>query len=327
MTNNSAGIFCSIIIPTIGRKTLVRAVESVRDQAFDSAAIEIIVVNDSGVPLESEILQHLDGIFVINTNRRERSVARNSGAAIAQGEYLWFLDDDDWLLPGALQSFWETRQRAGIAAWIYGGIQIVDQDRQVFAERNSGLQGNCAAQILGGAWAPIQASMIHAATFFEVGGYDPAICGTEDEDLCRRVAVAGDFANVGTPVACLFRGAGWNTSTDYLRATADTRRSRDRILNQTAVFRRLSMSLNGAKARSYWKGRILKVGASSVAVQLRRRSASKALSRMVFMLRWLGASGLDCFTTNFWQGFKADHVPDSLHFVHQSLERASMRKI
>src|SRR5919108_3058002 len=94
-------IFCSIIIPTIGRSTLDRSVLSVLDQDFTQADFEVIVVNDSGQPLPEAGWHHSAQVHIINTNRRERSFARNSGAAIARGDYLGFLDDDDWLLQGA----------------------------------------------------------------------------------------------------------------------------------------------------------------------------------------------------------------------------------
>ena len=102
-------MFCSTVIPTIGRSTLSRAVCSVLQQSFTADEFEVIVVNDSGSPLPDADWQHSDHVRVLHTNRRERSVARNTGAAIAEGRYLHFLDDDDWLLPGALKTFWDLQ--------------------------------------------------------------------------------------------------------------------------------------------------------------------------------------------------------------------------
>ena len=90
----------STIIPTIGRATLSRAVESVIDQQPFGADAEIIVVNDSGQPLPKMSWMEAPNLQIIDTNHRERSVARNTGAAIARGKYLHFLDDDVlWRLP------------------------------------------------------------------------------------------------------------------------------------------------------------------------------------------------------------------------------------
>ena len=81
-------MFCSVIIPTIGRAAVTRAVQSIIDQTFTADDYEIIVVNDSGKPLPAADWQQLEQIQVITTNRRERCVARNAGAAIARGKYL-----------------------------------------------------------------------------------------------------------------------------------------------------------------------------------------------------------------------------------------------
>jgi glycosyltransferase involved in cell wall biosynthesis len=119
-------MFCSIIIPTIGRDTLARAVASVLNQTLTADSFEVIIVNDSGRPLPPAAWQQHEQVRVLTTNRHERSVARNAGAAIAKGRYLGFLDDDDWLLPDALSHFWELAQQKPTAVWLYGGIQIVD---------------------------------------------------------------------------------------------------------------------------------------------------------------------------------------------------------
>jgi glycosyltransferase involved in cell wall biosynthesis len=117
------------------------------------------VVNDSGKPLLNSEWQNAHNVTILNTNRRECSFARNSGAAIAKGNYLAFLDDDDWLLPGALHEFMELTSQKPESVWLYGGIRIVDEMGKTLAEMNSGLHGNCFAQIMGGGWALIQASL------------------------------------------------------------------------------------------------------------------------------------------------------------------------
>ena len=82
-------MFSSTIIPTINRSTLSRAVQSVLDQQFTQDEFEVIVVNDSGNPLPDMPWMHSLRVRVIETNRRERSVARNTGAA-TEGEIFEF---------------------------------------------------------------------------------------------------------------------------------------------------------------------------------------------------------------------------------------------
>lgn len=69
-------MFVTTIIPTIGRSTHDRAVESVLSQSLASP-FEIIVVNDSGHSLRLAHWQQSPLVRVVNTHCRERSVARN----------------------------------------------------------------------------------------------------------------------------------------------------------------------------------------------------------------------------------------------------------
>jgi glycosyltransferase involved in cell wall biosynthesis len=309
-------IFFSYIIPTIGRKSLKTAVNSVLDQDFSHADFEVIVVNDSGHPLPAEKWQTSPRVHMIQTNKSERSFARNSGAAVARGKYLAFLDDDDWILPGALNAFWELANRFPNASWLYGGIRIVDETGTIWAELNSQLSGNCFAAIMGGAWAPIQASLIQSKAFFATGGFSSHISGTEDEDLCRRTAYQGDFANTPQVVACLFRGQTWNTSTNYLRAPADTKFSRDLILYQPGVLRRL---INSADSPYAW-GRILRVYTSTISANLKKKRFFTAVSRLLHSIVIFVLSMKHIASKDYWEGVTAHHARNTLHFVMQNHE-------
>jgi glycosyltransferase involved in cell wall biosynthesis len=310
-------MFCSVVIPSIGRETLSRAVHSILEQTFTTDNFEVIVVNDSGRPLLKAEWQDSERVRVINTNRRERSVARNTGAAIAKGKYLYFLDDDDWLLPNTLEHFKLLAGQASDAVWLYGGIKIVDETGKCLAEVNSGLNGNCFAQVMGGAWAPIQASLIQTEAFFTVGGYSLSICGTEDLDLCRRIARHGNFANMPATVACLLRGQTWRTSTNYARAPEDTYHSREEVLSQPGAFRQMIASADS----SYWHGRIFRIYMSAMLFNLRRKRLFTAMSRAIFGLAGFALAGRHGWSRSFWQAAKAHHAPNTLHFIMKRLEQ------
>jgi glycosyltransferase involved in cell wall biosynthesis len=315
-------ILISYIIPTIGRSSLQVAVKSVLEQGFPQAEFEVIVVNDSGNPLLKEDWHASPYVRVINTHKSERSFARNSGAAVAQGMYVAFLDDDDWILPGALESFWQLVNQYPNAAWLYGGIRIVDERGKALGEINSGLTGNCFSQIMGGAWAPLQASIIQSQVFFGVGGFNPLICGTEDEDLCRRIASRGDFANTPDVVACLYRGQTWSTSTNYRRAPEDTKYSRDLILSKPGAFQRFRLSASS----SYWSGRILRIYLSTLVWNLKKKRFFTALSRLLHSFAFFAFSIKYLFSGAYWAGLRADHVPETLHFVMKDYDRKNRYK-
>jgi GT2 family glycosyltransferase len=244
-------------------------------------------------------------------------VTRNYGAAVDRGDYLYILDDGDWLLPGALERFWQVTQRDSNAVWLYGGIQVIDTNGRCLAEINSGLTGNSFAQVVGGAWVPLQVSLVKAKAFFAVGGFDPLICGTEDLDLCRRIALHGDFANVPAAVGCLLRDVNWGSSTDYVRGVEDNRRSRDKLLDQPGALAQLRASAGS----SYWHGRVVHVYVSAILLNLRRGRLFTAMSRLVFCLMSFVWAGSYIFSASFWRAVRADQVPNSLYDVLLALER------
>lgn len=92
----------SVVVPTIGRPELVRALRSVRAQS-SVGNIEIIVVNDAapGVELDAEAIELADRV-VRTPGKVGGSRARNLGIRSATGSYVALLDDDDEWLPRKL---------------------------------------------------------------------------------------------------------------------------------------------------------------------------------------------------------------------------------
>lgn len=87
----------SVIIPTYNRKQALSVLlQSLSRQTFLATQFEVIVVDD-GSSDETPSLSSLDFPFSLRYYRQENQgevVARNSGAKIARGEILLFLDDD-----------------------------------------------------------------------------------------------------------------------------------------------------------------------------------------------------------------------------------------
>jgi glycosyltransferase involved in cell wall biosynthesis len=95
----------SVIIPTYNRpELLVQAVESVLAQTFKD--LEVIVVDDGSEEGDIPPLTGItdDRIRFIRQEHSGRSTARNQGIAEARGEFIAFLDDDDYYLPDKLGS-------------------------------------------------------------------------------------------------------------------------------------------------------------------------------------------------------------------------------
>lgn len=87
----------SIIVPAYNCENYIRqCLESIINQTYHN--IEIIVVNDGSTDSTNNILHDYDGkIILINQNNLGVSTARNVGLEKATGEYIMFVDSDDWI--------------------------------------------------------------------------------------------------------------------------------------------------------------------------------------------------------------------------------------
>jgi glycosyltransferase involved in cell wall biosynthesis len=303
-------MFISTIIPTIGRPTLARAVHSILIQNFERDEFEVSVVNDSGNPLLVEDWMQSPLVKILHTNRHNRSVARNTGAATAQGMYLHFLDDDDWILPGAFQHLWNQVKIADQAGWVYGGFRLVDNDGEMLKDIYPRETGNCFIHMLASEWIPLQASLINSSAFFRVGGFAPLNTlegGYEDIDLSRLVSRYYDFSPTSEVVAAI-RFGDVGSTTDYNNLLRQNRRSREKNLDLAGAFGRLLSSAQNANNRShYWQGQIIYYHLVSILWNLKRKHFLRALSRLIFTILAIAGSIHHIFSWDFWRGSLSPH--------------------
>lgn len=90
----------SIIVPVYNvEKYLKRCLNSIEQQTYDDW--ECIIVNDGSTDLSGEICKEYvnrDKRFhLINQENKGLSGARNTGLEVAKGEYICFVDSDDWI--------------------------------------------------------------------------------------------------------------------------------------------------------------------------------------------------------------------------------------
>jgi len=276
---------------------LTRAVNSILSQPFDKDNFEVIVVNDSGKPLQVEEWQSSERVHIIHTNRRERSIARNTGAAVAKGKYLHFLDDDDWLSPNALDHFWELSQTTQVS-WLYGSSQLVKRNGEELIQLHHGIQGNCFLQVMAGEWIPLQSSLIEAKLFHQLGGFSPLITGPEDIDLLRRICLHADVAETPNLIAYIERGD-LGSTTDYNQHPEMSRWARESILNTSGVFRRLK----AGASTSFWFGKFLRIYITSLVWNLRQKRIAIVFSRLMFSVTILMTAHIGIISKRFWKSF------------------------
>ncbi len=98
----------SIIVPVFNtnEKDLTRCFESIRAQTYEN--IEVIVIDDGSSQDTAEFIdrfaQHTMQWCVIHQKNMGLSAARNRGYEIAKGEYIQFLDSDDYFDDGLISS-------------------------------------------------------------------------------------------------------------------------------------------------------------------------------------------------------------------------------
>lgn len=88
----------SIIIPTYNRASLIhKAIESVVAQTYDNW--ELLIIDDGSTDNTKEIVSAYlnDKVKYIFQENSERGAARNNGIRHANGDYVFFLDSDDFI--------------------------------------------------------------------------------------------------------------------------------------------------------------------------------------------------------------------------------------
>lgn len=93
-------IAVSVIVPVYNvEKYLARCLDTLINQRLNN--IEIICVNDGSTDNSARVLDEYSKndsrIIVINQQNGGLSVARNTGMKYAKGEYIGFVDSDDWV--------------------------------------------------------------------------------------------------------------------------------------------------------------------------------------------------------------------------------------
>jgi len=104
----------SIIIPVYNsEKTLARCIESIINQKYQNT--EIIIVNDGSTDNSMDICRKYakqdSRIVLVDKDNSGVSDTRNVGISNASGEYLQFVDSDDWIPKNSTKSLVEKIQK------------------------------------------------------------------------------------------------------------------------------------------------------------------------------------------------------------------------
>ena len=127
----------SIIVPIYNVAPYLRkCVDSLLNQDIPSSEYEIILVDDESPDLCPQICDEYatayDNIRVIHRKNGGLSAARNSGLEIAQGEYLMFVDSDDYIEPNVLSCLMAQVERDNLDVLRFR-LRYVNMQYQTFS--------------------------------------------------------------------------------------------------------------------------------------------------------------------------------------------------
>ena len=111
----------SVIIPVKnGTNYLGEALESLRRQNLN---LEIIVVDDGSTDATAELAEKAGCVVLRHPVSRGQVAAKNTGIAAAKGEYILFLDHDDKVRDGALNTMLDALQAAPEASAVQAMVK------------------------------------------------------------------------------------------------------------------------------------------------------------------------------------------------------------
>ncbi|PGO33392.1 hypothetical protein CN984_04700 [Bacillus cereus] len=122
----------SIIVPVYNvAEYLEKCVESILNQTF--VDFELILVNDGSKDQSGEICDEFaekdSRIKVIHKKNAGLSVARNTGINAARGEYIGFVDSDDWIDPDMYEALYESCELSRSEISIIGMREVSEEGK------------------------------------------------------------------------------------------------------------------------------------------------------------------------------------------------------
>ncbi|HGS5631535.1 TPA: glycosyltransferase family 2 protein [Vibrio parahaemolyticus] len=183
----------SVIITTKDRvEFLNRAVRSVMNSS--TLPLDVIIVNDGGVKIRDDTFRFNNDVKIKIINNEISlggNKARNQGAEKAEGEYLFFLDDDDAYTVDSISSRlpYFDDPNTGL---VYTGKKFVKSDRleKVYHVSKPHYEGMLLKHLfkLGNIIGTTSCVAVRREAFNDAGGFDTELHALQDYDLWIRVA-------------------------------------------------------------------------------------------------------------------------------------------
>ncbi|WP_297974566.1 glycosyltransferase family 2 protein [uncultured Bacteroides sp.] len=203
----------SVIIPTYKRPTMLgRAIDSVLNQSYTNIEVVVVDDNSNGDMFRMETIQYMEKYindyrvkYIKHERNQNGSAARNTGIQNSVGEYIAFLDDDDYFLKNRIKDAMCVLQHSDMDC---GGIccnYVKKYKNKIYkVSRNKGRFDSCyellAAQV---DYAAGSTLIIKREILGKVGMFDTSFQRHQDWEFLIRLFrhyYIGIVSNIGVVI-------------------------------------------------------------------------------------------------------------------------------
>jgi glycosyltransferase involved in cell wall biosynthesis len=202
----------SVVIPTFNSEKHIRkSIDSVLAQKYPR--MEIIIVDDgssdNSVAVAREKLQGFPNQQILECEKNlGASAARNAGLRAATGSWVQFLDSDDLLMPGKIETQMAVCNNvpadvvAVYSPWNHGHLHEDGRIEWLEKLRIPSVEGKAPIMCMVAGPRPLlNAGLVRRSALDAVGGFEEGLWFWECEELCVRIAQVGRFVSVPTDEA------------------------------------------------------------------------------------------------------------------------------
>ena len=164
---------------------LAEAIDSVLRQTW--SAIEVIMVDDGSLDNTRAVAGQYTGIQYHYQSNQGLSAARNAGVRLSKGEFIVFLDADDWLYSEAISVGLQYLRQNPPAVFSSGAYNVVDVSNRVTHPGGIVVENDHYLRMLEGNYIGMHATVMYRRTVFDSYSFDTSLTACEDYDLYLRI--------------------------------------------------------------------------------------------------------------------------------------------
>jgi glycosyltransferase involved in cell wall biosynthesis len=177
----------SVIIPCYNHgHYLPVAIESVLQQTHP--IVEIIVVDDGSTDNTKQVAQGYAKVKYIRQKNQGLSASRNTGIKNCSGDWVIFLDADDWLYSDAIETNLHYLRQNEQAAFVSGSYDNVDEAKNIIAECKVEINANHYQHFLHYNYVGMISTVLYRRWIFDEFLFDETLKACEDYDLYLKIA-------------------------------------------------------------------------------------------------------------------------------------------